>query len=139
MSPLLLLFLLGSRFKPPAKPQLSSRGADERRRRAREVFHVINLTNGIEMMPLLRRFCGVSGPSVGFCRIQSSHCEQCDFEAVLREIDHNVLVKLALGDVVLVHDCGSRDLTWPATAHDQQEEEQISVPRAIWWGLEVRT
>ena len=122
------------------------------------MWHFINLTNGIELLQSLMRDCGVSRSEVSFCRIQSSHCEACDFEAVLREIDHNMLLRLAMGDVVLVHDCSSRDLHWPeplaaADAEADEEADDSSDdssdtssgdvaaptrghPRAIWWGVE---
>ena len=123
------------------------------------MWHFINLTNGIELLQSLVSSCGVTPASVGFCRIQSSHCEACDFAAVLRELDHGLLLRLALGDAALIHDCGSRDLAWPTVPGEAVggEGEQLSkgasgllyeglagdgptgaasVPRALWWGVE---
>lgn len=58
-----------------------------------------------------------------FTRIQSTACEQQNFEGVISELDPNLLTSLALGHVCLVYDCGSRITTW-------------GVPRAAWYGVE---
>lgn len=113
--------------------------------RQRRVWHMINLTNGLELLKeLLER--GHSAEALHFCRLQSSHCEARDFEAVLRELDHNMLLRLAVGDAVVIHDCGSRGLVWPSPMELQvanapattgfDEELTGTVPRAVWWGLE---
>jgi len=110
----------------------------------RRVWHMINLTNGLELLQELIE-SGHQAEGLQFCRIQSSHCEARDFEAVLRELDHNMLLRLALGDAVIVHDCGSRGLVWPsqmelqvgkAPSAEFDEDLTGTVPRAIWWGLE---
>jgi hypothetical protein len=127
-------------------------------------------------------------------RLQSSHCEACDFEAVIANLDHGyavrgamfftdassaaqrlppfpfesflsrcwlfatgLLLQLALGDCVVVHDCASRDMTWPEDPAAVREDNRlgdssssgeyssggsdigdggVAFPRAIWWGLE---
>ena len=114
------------------------------KRKKRRIWHFINLTNGIELLHSLVHDCGVIPSAISFCRIQSSHCETCDFQAVLREIDHNLLLRLAMGDVVIIHDCSSRDLHWPdvIAGNENMGETESSRPlarghpRAIWWGAE---
>ena len=119
----------------------------------RRVRHFINLTNGLELLGELIEL-GHDPDSIAFCRIQSSHCERCDFAAVLQNLDHNLLLRLAMGDVVVVYDCGSRGMSWPkpkikdgpsddqakAEAEDGggggSEFEREFIPRALWWGLE---
>ena len=45
-------------------------------------------------------------------RIQSSHCEAQDFYGVLQNLDHNLLMHLALGYECRVYDFGSRGNYW---------------------------
>ena len=51
------------------------------KRKKRRIWHFINLTNGIELLHSLVHDCGVIPSAISFCRIQSSHCETCDFQA----------------------------------------------------------
>merc|ERR1712151_972780 len=78
---------------------LLKKASAPQKRKKRRVWHVINLTNGLELLASLMRECGVDRGAVSFCRIQSSHCEHKNYVNVLREIDHNILVRLAMGDV----------------------------------------
>lgn len=70
---------------------------------------------------------------VAFCRIQSSHCEAQDFYGVLWNLDHNLLMHLALGFECRVYDFGSRGNVWQTP---DGASETLWVPRAVWWGLE---
>ncbi|KAK9821651.1 hypothetical protein WJX74_004456 [Apatococcus lobatus] len=84
-----------------------------------ECHHFVNLTNGAEALPLLSSM----GLAYSFCRIQSTALEQKRFEALLSELDSNLLLNLALGKCCLVYDLGSRNRVQGA-------------PKAIWYGLE---
>lgn len=96
------------------------------------VKHFINLSNGIEAIgPLID--AGVPLDAVSFCRIQSSHCEAQDFYGLLQNLDHNLLMHLALGFECRVYDYGSRGNYWD---RGDGESELQFVPRAVWWGLE---
>lgn len=102
----------------------------------------------MELLPELLAL-GLPAEAVDFCRLQSSHCETCDFQAVLRELDHNLLMRLAIGELCVVYDCGSRSMLWPKAAvvgtgaprpspddKTVPEMERLFLPRALWWGLE---
>lgn len=67
----------------------------------RKIF--LNLTNGLEA---IERY-GLNITGLDFIRIQSSHCEAGDYEAILREIDHNFLMNLAIGNACVVYDFGA--------------------------------
>ncbi|KAG2484115.1 hypothetical protein HYH03_017066 [Edaphochlamys debaryana] len=84
----------------------------------RTARHFVNLTNGIEALPVLHQL----GLPYSFVRIQSTACEQQNLEALVSELDANLLVSLALGHCCLVYDCGSR--------------AREGTPRALWYGLE---
>ena len=99
---------------------------------ARPVRHFINLSNGAECLALLES-AGVPPAQVAFMRLQSSHCEAQDYAGVLTNLDHNLLMHLALGYECRVYDFGSRGYDWEA---EQGELERRYVPRAVWWGLE---
>eukprot|EP00635_Sarcinochrysidales_sp_CCMP3193_P003226 CAMPEP_0118909850 /NCGR_PEP_ID=MMETSP1166-20130328/12251_1 /TAXON_ID=1104430 /ORGANISM="Chrysoreinhardia sp, Strain CCMP3193" /LENGTH=279 /DNA_ID=CAMNT_0006849301 /DNA_START=84 /DNA_END=920 /DNA_ORIENTATION=- len=94
----------------------------------RRVKHFINLTNGLEALEALRDV-----DDVNFVRIQSSHCEACDFYGILWNLDHNLLTHLATGATCCVYDVGSRGSRWPAA---DGYSHGVKIPRAIWWGLE---
>jgi len=97
------------------------------------VRHFVNLSNGAEALPLLAA-AGLPAEQVQFCRIQSSHCEAQDFYGVLSNLDHNLLMHLALGFECRVYDFGSRGNFWQTA--DRTGTEQLWVPRALWWGCE---
>ena len=96
------------------------------------VRHFINLSNGAEALALLES-AGVPPEQVAFMRLQSSHCEAQDYAGVLSNLDHNLLMHLALGYECRVYDFGSRGNDW---ASEEGELERRYVPRAVWWGLE---
>ncbi len=90
--------------------------------------YFINLTNGIEAMPSLLEK-GINLSDMQFIRIQSSHCEAADHEAIIDNLDYNFLMSLALGNVNVVYDFGSRGTGMPNDPRD-------GIPRALWWGTE---
>jgi len=60
----------------------------------------VNLTNGIEWLKNM--------PSdVAFCRIESTAIERGDWNRVLRDLDANLLMNLAIGNSCIVFDCGA--------------------------------
>jgi hypothetical protein len=63
------------------------------------VKHFINLSNGIEALELLSA-AGLPVEHVCFCRVQSSQCESGDFQGILTNLDHNLMMHLALGLVL---------------------------------------
>ena len=87
--------------------------------------HFVNVKNGIEVVPDLRRFCEVDHYS--FLRIQSTLCERGDVEKVMSELDSNFMMHLSLGSPCVVYDLGSRDV------------KRDGLPRAFWYGLEFIT
>ena len=96
------------------------------------VRHFINLSNGAEALALLEG-AGVPPEQIAFMRLQSSHCEAQDYAGVLTNLDHNLLMHLALGFECRAYDFGSRGNDWEA---EDGELERRYVPRALWWGLE---
>eukprot|EP00967_Tisochrysis_lutea_P036972 scaffold44529_cov30-Tisochrysis_lutea.AAC.2 len=94
--------------------------------------HFLNLSNGVEAISGLLAD-EVLAESLGFCRIQSSQCEAQDFPGLLANLDHDMMLHLALGHECRVYDFGSRGAVWIDPDGHQSEKY---VPRAIWWGLE---
>ena len=99
--------------------------------------HFINLSNGAEAIGLLTK-AGVPPEAISFMRIQSSHCEAQDFNGILQNLDHNLLMHLALGYDCRVYDFGSRGNLWEGDSENPGSSEPVQkyVPRALWWGLE---
>ncbi|KAF5835715.1 hypothetical protein DUNSADRAFT_6994 [Dunaliella salina] len=81
--------------------------------------HFVNLTNGLEALPLLHEL----GLHYNYVRIQSTACEQQKWESLIVDLDTNMLMSLALGQCCLVWDYGSR-------------HHKTGNPRALWLGLE---
>lgn len=79
----------------------------------RRIF--LNLTNGLEA---LERY-NLKLENVSFVRIQSSHCEAHDFEAILWDIDHNLLMSLAQGIECIIYDFGAKS----------------NIPKAVYLGI----
>ena len=75
--------------------------------------HYINLSNGVEAIDGLLS-AGVAPEALGVCRIQSSQCESQDFSGLLANLDHDMMLHLALGHECRVYDFGSRGSTWVA-------------------------
>ena len=61
----------------------------------------INLTNGIEAIPDLQ------GTDYRFLRIQSTMCEQHNWDRILQDLDYDFLMNVALGNEVVVYDFGA--------------------------------
>ena len=106
---------------------LSTQAAQPRR----AVKRFINLTNGIEVLPLLLNE-GLSLEDVSFLRIQSTHCEHANHYGILENLDHNFLMHVALGNVCLIYDYGSRG----TGALMGEDDHRSGIPRSYWWGLE---
>lgn len=64
-------------------------------------FDYINLTNGIEAIPMLDR-------GYKFIRIQSTICEQKNWDRLIQELDYDFLMNLALGNECIIYDFGAR-------------------------------
>ena len=79
------------------------------------IKHYINLTNGIEV--LLDNYA--KNVDFHFIRIQSTACEQKRWDFIIQELDHDLLLNLALGNICIVYDYG-----------------QNGTPRALWQGVE---
>lgn len=88
---------------------------------ALEPQHWVNLTNGVEMLPKIASF--TNSNSIRFTRIQSSHCESGAYDKLLRNVDNDMLLSLAVGRPCLVYDLASRN-------------KNRGVPRAIFLGLQ---
>lgn len=75
--------------------------------------YIVNITSGIQIINLV--------PTVhGFCRIQSTLCEQKNWSRLIEDLDWNVLVWLASGEKVKIIDCSNHG--WGS--------------RACWQGVE---
>lgn len=87
-----------------------------------EAHHFVNLSNGVEAVPILRN---LNLNLAGFLRIQSTACEQfhTKYAQILDECDASLLIRLALDEPCYVWDFGSRN-------------PESGVPRALWYGLE---
>jgi len=94
--------------------------------------HYLNLSNGVEALDGLLT-AGLPSEAISFCRIQSSQCESQDYNGLLSNLDHDMMIHLALGHECRVYDFGSRGAVW--IDPDGTSSERY-VPRAIWWGLE---
>jgi hypothetical protein len=55
--------------------------------------HYINLTNGLEAVPRLQAL----GLDYSYLRLPSTRCEQQQFEALVNDLDGDLLMRLALG------------------------------------------
>lgn len=76
-------------------------------------INYINLTNGIEILPTLPR-------GYRFIRIQSTTCEQKNWDKLIQDLDYDFLLNVALGNECVIYDYGARK----------------PVPRAVYQGLE---
>lgn len=79
----------------------------------------INLTTGLEYLKKLYHL--QRNPQ--FIRIQSTYLEHGLFELTLKELDNNLLMKLAIGKDCVILDCTSRKL-------------KNNTSRACWQGVE---
>lgn len=98
---------------------------------SKRVRHFINLTNGLEALPLLLQN-GVSMNEISYIRIQSTHCESRNYFAILENLDNNLLMSLALGQYCVLYDFGSRG----TGALIPDDDVRSGIPRAWWLGTE---
>jgi hypothetical protein len=75
-------------------------------------INYINLTNGIEAIPKLDNY--------RFIRIQSTICEQKNWDRLIQELDYDFLLNVAVGNECCIYDYGTRK----------------PVSRAVYQGLE---
>lgn len=76
-------------------------------------INYINLTNGIEILPMLPK-------GYRFIRIQSTICEQKLWDRLIQELDYDFLINIALGNECVIYDYGARK----------------PIPRAVYQGIE---
>jgi hypothetical protein len=69
------------------------------------MYHFLNLTNGIEALPDLKK---LGSENISFIRIQSSWIERGLWVDILRELDHHFLMMLSLDKPVYVYDFGAK-------------------------------
>lgn len=67
----------------------------------REIYHFRNLSRGL-LCP-----CQTTRPHL--IRIQSTRCEQKDWERIIHEVGAELLYTLAKGNIAMVHDVSERD------------------------------
>ena len=76
-------------------------------------INYVNLTNGIEALPMLPN-------GYRFIRIQSTICEQKLWDRLIQDLDYDFLMNAALGNECIVYDYGARK----------------PIPRAAYQGIE---
>jgi len=76
-------------------------------------INYINLTNGIESLPALP-------DGFRFIRIQSTLCEQKNWDRIIQDLDYDFLLNVAIGNECIIYDYGARK----------------PVPRAVYQGIE---
>jgi hypothetical protein len=84
--------------------------------------HFINLTNGLEVVH--EDLGPLQAQEMQFVRMQSSHLEANNYAAFLQELDHNMLMQLALGYNCYIYDYGCR-----------KTGDTIGQARALWQGI----
>jgi len=97
----------------------------------RSVKRFINLTNGMEVIPQLLT-SGISFDDLNWIRIQSTHCENTNYYGIMESLDANFLMNVAVGNVCLIFDYGSRG-TGQLIGTD---DHRYGIPRSYWWGIE---
>ena len=75
---------------------------------------------------------GLTLGEISYVRIQSSHCEKGDHISVLSNLDYNFMMNMALGNVNIMYDFGSR-----GTGSLMENDARDGIPRAMWWGTEL--
>lgn len=76
-------------------------------------INYINLTNGIEVLPVLT-------DEFKFIRIQSTACEQKLWDRIIQDLDYDFLLNAAIGNECVIYDYGAKK----------------PIPRAIYQGVE---
>lgn len=118
--------LVSPRLAAAQKSDFEDADAARRRRRPNNnnnCRHFVNLKNGIEAIPTLKRELQIV--DYDFVRIQSSLLEAGNVEKMILELDAALLAQLALGRSCFVWDYGSRDVV-----------KGKGNPRALWYGVE---
>lgn len=80
----------------------------------KKIIHYLNLTNGIEILNDFQLI------NFRFMRIQSTACEQKRWDFILRDLDYDFLMNLALGNPVIIYDFSAKK----------------AVPRSVYQGVE---
>lgn len=107
------LFVRKLHLQPETKAENAERLRDTRKAE-KQVFHYINLTNGIDAIPTL------PSSDYRFVRIQSTVCEQHLWDKLLLELSDDLLMNLALGHPCIIYDFGAGK----------------PVPKSVYQGLE---
>jgi hypothetical protein len=94
----------------------------------------LNLTNGIEIFDKFPNLLSLE--NVSFIRIQSTHCEQKNYEEMFSNLDSNFLMHLAMGFDCIVYDFGSRRFDGNSRACWQGLELIRFICNKIWFDLE---
>lgn len=76
-------------------------------------INYINLTNGIEVLPVLT-------DEFRFIRIQSTACEQKLWDRIIQDLDYDFLLNAAMDNECVIYDYGAKK----------------PIPRAIYQGVE---
>lgn len=76
----------------------------------------INLTNGIEFVPIFKFY----NEDYRFIRIQSTICERKLWDRLIQELDYDFLMNVAIGNKCYIYDYGARK----------------PVPRSVYQGVE---
>ena len=92
----------------------------------------LNLTNGIEALPFFSDMELLCKNEVSFVRIQSTVCEQKDWDRLVLDLDNNLLMHLALGYDCQVYDRSAHDR--PARAIRQGLELVKFLLEKFWFG-----
>lgn len=79
-------------------------------------MNYINLTNGIESISMLRFW----NEDYRFIRIQSTICEQKNWDRLIQDLDYDFLMNVAVGNQCVIYDYGARK----------------PIPRAMYQGVE---
>jgi len=79
-------------------------------------INYINLTNGIESVPMLK----FRNEDYRFIRIQSTICEAKNWDRLIQELDYDFLLNVAIGNECVIYDYGARK----------------PIPRAVYQGIE---
>jgi len=90
----------------------------------------LNLTNGIEYIPTLNN-------NYSFIRIQSTMCEQKNWDRIIQELDYDFLMNLAIGNECIIYDCGARKEIPRAIYQGSEFIKYVLFKR--WYGVEYKT
>lgn len=94
------------------------------------IKHYINLTNGIEFIPGLNEL----GIKYSFIRLQSTACEQHNWDWFFSNLDNDFLMNVAIGTHCLIYDCSNKEK--PPRAIRQGVELIKYVLNSVWLNKE---